>query len=174
MSDDDVLAALEVVESDRCGHVRESTDGTGPDHRIFARAADGAVPCRGVEGQVRRDPGPSGRSTVGNAGMPDREVCSHDESVSGTRTAVIEDEPRSRVSLHGGESCTAGRTDTIDITVADLAHVIDRAQRRTHGDETHAIALVVDDEAEESLDRGHGSLGADPRRPMVLSARIRR
>ncbi len=106
--------------------------------------------------------------------MPDREVCSHDESVSGTRTAVIEDEPRSRVSLHGGESCTAGRTDTIDITVADLAHVIDRAQRRTHGDETHAIALVVDDEAEESLDRGHGSLGADPRRPMVLSARIRR
>gem|GEM_PF-5907840 len=75
VSDDDVLAALEVVESDRCGHVRESTDGTGPDHRIFARAADGAVPCRGVEGQVRRDPGPSGRSTVGNAGMPDREVC---------------------------------------------------------------------------------------------------
>ena len=63
--------------------------------------------------------------------------------------------PTFRVYLHGsGPGSTPGFTDTYDITGCDVVQVIDWAQRQAADCLTYAIALVVDDEAEEQRNPG--------------------
>ena len=65
--------------------------------------------------------------------------------------------PLFRVYLHGSEeSSTGGWTDTYDVRGADLLQVVDWAQRQAGDQLTYAVALVVDDEAQESHTRGTG------------------
>ena len=65
--------------------------------------------------------------------------------------------PRLRVYLHGsGPTSTHGWTDTYDVTGADVAQVIDWAQRQAGDALTYAVALVYDDEAEEHRNPGSG------------------
>ena len=65
--------------------------------------------------------------------------------------------PRFRVYFHGsGPDSTHGWTDTYDVTGADVLQVIDWAQRQAGEVLTYAIALVLDDEAAELCNPGHG------------------
>lgn len=91
--------------------------------------------------------------------------------------------PRFRVYIHdSGPDSTQGATATHDITGADVLQVIDWAQQHTHGDQTWSVALVVDDEAQEALNPGHGRglvwlVGADgndsPSTPDIAAAQHR-
>ena len=66
-------------------------------------------------------------------------------------------DPRFRVYLHGsGPKSTHGWTDTYDVTGADVAQVIDWAQRQAGDALTYAVALVYDDEAREQREPGFG------------------
>jgi hypothetical protein len=66
-------------------------------------------------------------------------------------------DPRFRVYLHGsGPTSTPGWTDTYDVTGADVAQVIDWAQRQAGDALTYAVALVYDDEAKEHRNPGFG------------------
>jgi hypothetical protein len=65
--------------------------------------------------------------------------------------------PRFRVYLHGsGPTSTHGWTDTYDVTGADVAQVIDWAQRQAGDALTYAVALVYDDETREHWNPGFG------------------
>jgi len=65
--------------------------------------------------------------------------------------------PRFRVYLHGsGATSTRGRTDTYDVTGADVLQVIDWAQRQAGDSLTYAIALVYDDDDMERRNPTHG------------------
>jgi hypothetical protein len=56
--------------------------------------------------------------------------------------------------LHGsGETETAGRTDTYDITGGDVFQVIDWAQKQAGGKLTYAVALVVEDTTQPADER---------------------
>lgn len=91
--------------------------------------------------------------------------------------------PRFRVYIHdSGPDSTPGATATYDITGADVLQVIDWAQQHTHGEQTWSVALVVDDEAQEALNPGHGRglvwlVGADgndgPSTPEIVTAQQR-
>lgn len=63
-------------------------------------------------------------------------------------------DPRFRAYLHGsGETETAGRTDTYDITGGDVLQVIDWAQQQAGGKLTYAVALVVEDTTQPADER---------------------
>ncbi len=62
--------------------------------------------------------------------------------------------PRFRVYLHGSGATTQDRTDTYDITGADVLQVIDWAQCQAGDSLTYAVALVCDDKAHEQLNPG--------------------
>ena len=65
--------------------------------------------------------------------------------------------PRFRVYLHwSGESSTLGGTSTYDVTGADVLQVVDWAQRQAGEKRTWAVALVLDDAAEEERNPGCG------------------
>lgn len=91
--------------------------------------------------------------------------------------------PRFRVYIHdSGPDSTPGATATYDITGADVLQVIDWAQQHTQGEQTWSVALVVDDEAQEALNPGHGRglvwlVGADgndsPSTPDIVTAQQR-
>lgn len=91
--------------------------------------------------------------------------------------------PRFRVYIHdSGPDSTQGATATYDITSADVLQVIDWAKQHTQGDQTWSIALVIDDEAQEALNPGHGRglvwlVGADgndsPSTPDIVTAQHR-
>lgn len=74
------------------------------------------------------------------------------------RDSSWEDEhPRFRVYVHGSQADTTfGSTVTYDLTGADVLQAIDWAQRHVTGQETFAIALVVDETGYEATDPGHG------------------
>lgn len=68
-----------------------------------------------------------------------------------------DDRPRFRVYVHGSRADTTfGSTVTYDVTGADVLQVIDWAQRHVTGQETFAVALVVDDTGYEATSPGHG------------------
>ena len=62
--------------------------------------------------------------------------------------------PRFRAHLHGSGATTQDRTDTYDITGADVLQVIDWAQCQAGDSLTYAVALVCDDKAHEQLNPG--------------------
>ncbi|MBS2937248.1 hypothetical protein KDN32_05795 [Nocardioides sp. J2M5] len=83
----------------------------------------------------------------------DMEVRQVDERDSSWEDAA----PRFRVYLHdSGEVSTHGSTDTYDVTGADVMQVVDWAQQQAGDRLTYAVALVVDDEARERANPGHG------------------
>jgi hypothetical protein len=89
-----------------------------------------------------------------NRRVDDMQIVQVDERDSGWELSS----PRFRVYLHeSGEASTAGRTDTYDITGADVVQVIDWAQRQLGESLTYAIALVCDDHnAQERANPGRG------------------
>ena len=85
--------------------------------------------------------------------MSDVSIVPVDERDSGWE----DHRPRFRVYLHGsGQSSTSGWTATYDVTGADVLQVIDWAQTQAGDRLTYAVALVQDDQAEESRNPGYG------------------
>jgi hypothetical protein len=111
----------------------------------------GAACERFVE-KPRRASARSGGSIVR---VPQVEITQVDE-----RDSSWEDHgPRFRVYLHrdpGPHAPAGGSTDTYDITGADVAQVIDWAQRRAGDVQTYSIALVRDDGDAERRDPDAG------------------